>query len=201
MKKGILVLLLGLVMSMANSIIADEITEETSITTTSETWSLHNLYLKPTLQAMFPMNDDLDTGLYVGGRLGYEWCPMLSLEAEVGHSELDFSDDIGDVSTIPLLFNAKVTLFPGTYMVDYYLFAGIGVAFNDIDLGATEVDIDNSLAGQIGGGAEYAFNDSISAFLELRFYFTQPSVDVPVLGDDNVDLNSLLVGGGIVWRF
>jgi opacity protein-like surface antigen len=167
----------------------------------SSTWTLHGWYLEPELDAFIPFNDDLDATLFIGGKLGYQWNEYLSLEIDTGWANMDLAGGIGDVTTVPVLFNVRLNVFPGVYVVDYYVFAGVGIGLNDIDVNIPGVEIDNSFAGQIGGGAEYHINEFLSAFLNVRVYFNNPDVNLPVLGEEDVELNAILVGGGIVWRF
>lgn len=163
--------------------------------------TLHGFYIAPELDAFIPTNDDIDTTVFVGGKVGYQWNEWVALEIEPGWANSDFSGDIGDVTTIPLLFNARLTPWPGVYMVDPYLFGGVGVGFNSIDLAIPGVEIDNSFALQIGGGAEYHINESLSAFLDLRWMFNEPDVNIELNGEDSVDLSAFVIGGGVIWRF
>lgn len=164
-------------------------------------WTLHGLYVEPNFQAFVPFNDNLDVAPFVGGKVGYQWNQYVAVEVDAGWTNPDLDQDAGDVTVVPLLFNARVNLWPGVYMVDPYLFGGIGVSFNDIEVVGDDVDIDNSFAGQIGGGVEYHFNENVSGYLDMRFYFSDPDLSTSVLGESDVDLNSFLVGGGVVWRF
>lgn len=193
MKKLSAVLMMVLALGMGKAALADQ---------DATTWTLHGFYVQPGVEAFIPFNEDLDTTVFIGGKVGYQWNEWFALEINTGWAEADLTGDAGDVTTIPLLFNARVNLWPGVYMVDPYVFGGLGVAFNDIEVaGVSGVDIDNSLAGQIGAGAEYHINESLSAALELSFYFNNPDLNVPVLGEEDVELNAFLVGGNVTWRF
>lgn len=163
-------------------------------------WTLHGFYVEPNVQAFIPFNDNLDTTVYAGGKAGYQFNEWFSAEVEAGWANPDLGS-VGDVTTVPLLFNARVDLWPGVYCVDPYIFGGIGIGFNSIDVTVPGVEIDDSLAGQVGAGAEYHFNESLSGYIDIRFYFNDPDLNKPVLGESDVELNAFLVGGGLVWRF
>ncbi len=161
---------------------------------------LHGFYLEPTVEAFIPFNDDLDSTVYAGGKGGYQFNEWFAAEIEAGWANPDLAD-VGDVSTVPLLFNARINLWPGVYCVDPYVFGGIGIAFNELDGVPAGVEIDDSFAGQIGAGIEYHINESLSAQLELDFYFNSPDLNVPLLDEEDVELNAFRIGGGITWRF
>lgn len=161
--------------------------------------SLRGLYVEPAVEAIIPFDGDLETSFYVGGKVGYQLNEYFSIEAEPGWAEIDVTDEGGTITTIPLLFNLRYNILPGVYMVDPYVFGGIGVSFNDFS--NELVSIKNSFVGQVGGGAEYHFNEWLSAYMEIRCMFSDPGVEIPGLGSGNKDLNSILIGGGLVWRF
>ena len=197
MKKLLMVAMMLVILGVSGMSFANEPVGSQDETT----FTLHGMYLEPNVEAFLPFNDDLDASVFAGGKGGYQWNEWFALEVELGWANPDFTGGMGSVTTIPLLFNARVNLWPGVYMVDTYLFGGIGIAFNSIDVNVPNANIDDSLAGQIGGGAEYRFNESFSAYLDLRFYFSDPDLNVVVLGSKDVSLTSFLIGGGIVWRF
>lgn len=195
MKKLIAVAMMLLAFGSSKAVLADHVHNDSS------TWTLHGWYLEPEVDAFIPFNDDVDATVFLGGKLGYEWNEYLSLEIDTGWANADLAGGIGDVTTVPLLFNVRLNIFPGVYVVDYYVFGGVGIGFNDIDVNIPGVEIDNSFAGQIGGGAEYHINEYLAAFLNVRFYFNDPDVNVPVLGEEDVELNAVLIGGGVIWEF
>ena len=165
-------------------------------------WSLHNVYIEPRLEAFIPFSDDLDTSLYVGGDVGYEWNEWWEFFISIGWAESDLEGDIGDVSIVPLLFNARFNLWPGVYMVDPYIFGGLGVSLNDITVnGVPGADIDDDFAAQVGVGADYWINEQLTAGLKLTFFFCSPDVSPAILSDDDVELNALQIGGNVKWRF
>jgi opacity protein-like surface antigen len=165
----------------------------------SSMWSYHNVYIEPRLEAFIPFEDGLETTLYVGGDVGYEWNEWWAFFVSAGWAEMDIEGTNADVSTVPILFNARFNLWPGVYVVDPYIFGGIGVSLNDTSVGG--VEIDDSFAGQIGAGAEYWITEQLSASLQIRFFFTSPDVSPSLLGDDDIELNALQIGAGLKWRF
>lgn len=195
MKKGVLVVLAFLLLGING--FAQDIYEEEGVSR----W-LHGIYLQPGVDVIIPLNDDLDTSVYLSGKIGYELNEWWSIFFETGWSELDLVEGAGDVTVVPVLFNVRFNFFPDVYIFDYYIFGGIGYSFNDISFDADPaVEVDGAFAGQIGGGAEYWITDSFSVFLNARFFFSDPDLNGVVLGRDDMDLSSFLLGGGIRWRF
>ena len=162
-------------------------------------WTLHGYYIEPTIDGIIPFNDDLDAGFYGGGKIGYQFNDNLSIEIETAWSEFDIAEHGGKLTIIPLLFNLRYNIFPGRYIVDPYVFGGLGVSFNDVD--DESVELDNSFAGQIGGGVEYHINEYLSAYLNVSFLITNADAKAGFLGEEDVELNSVILGGGVVWRF
>jgi opacity protein-like surface antigen len=192
MKKGILVLALMSLM-IGKSYAGHE---------GESTWWLHNVYVEPRVEAFIPLEDGLETSVYLGGDVGYQWNEWWELFISAGWAESDIENVNGDVSVIPVLLNARFNLWPGVYAVDPYVFGGIGASFNDISVaGLPGVDIDDSFAGQIGAGADYWITEQLSISLQLRFFFSSADIEPSVAGDDDVELNALQIGGGVRWTF
>jgi len=197
MKKG--VFLIALMISLISKIgFAGEMYEEEE---GIAGW-LHGVYVQPGVEVITPLNDDLDTSVYLGAKVGYELNEWWSIFVETGWAELDLSGGTGDVTVVPLLFNVRYNFFPDVYIFDYYVFGGIGYSFNDINfIPDPTVEVEDDFAGQIGGGAEYWITNSFSVYLNARFFFSDPNLNGVVLGRDDMDLSSFLLGGGIRWRF
>ena len=197
MKKG--VFLIALMISLISKIgFAGEMYEEEE---GIAGW-LHGVYVQPGVEVITPLNDDLDTSVYLGAKVGYELNEWWSIFVETGWAELDLSGGTGDVTVVPLLFNVRYNFFPDVYIFDYYVFGGIGYSFNDINfIPDPTVEVEDDFAGQIGGGAEYWITNSFSVYLNARFFFSDPNLNGVVLGRDDLDLSSFLLGGGIRWRF
>lgn len=193
MKKGVLVLLT--VLFLGSTAFAQELYEEEG------SW-LQGTYVQPEVDVIIPLNDDLDASVYLSGKIGYELNEWWSIFVEVGWSEMDLSEGAGDVTTVPLLFNVRYTFFPDVYIFDYYIFGGIGYSFNSINFDPDPtVEVDDDFAGQIGAGADYWITKDFSVYLNARFFFSDPDLNGVVLGRDDMDLSSFILGGGIRWRF
>ena len=160
--------------------------------------TLDGLWIDADLNADIPLNDDLDTTLYISGSLGYDINPYLAIYAEAGWREFDFSDIDADVTSVPLLLNARYTFLPDAQWSPY-IFGGLGISLNDIS--SSGVEIDDSFAAQIGGGVEYRLNDALAVYGESRIFFSDPDTSVTLLGQESLDLNSISIGGGVRFDF
>jgi opacity protein-like surface antigen len=159
---------------------------------------VQSLWIDADVNAEIPMNDDLDTTLYISGSLGYDINLYVAIYIEAGWREFDFSDIDADVTSVPLLLNIRYTFAPDAQWSPY-VFGGLGMSLNDIN--ASDADIDDSFAGQVGGGAEYYVNESLAVFTEVRIFLTDPDTSEPLLGHESLDLNSISVGGGVRYDF
>jgi len=159
---------------------------------------VENLWIDADVNAEIPMNDDLDATVYISGSLGYDLNSYFSIYAEAGWREFDFSDIDADVTSVPVILNVKYTFAPDAQWSPY-VFGGLGISLNDIN--ASDADIDNSFAGQAGGGAEYHVNESLAVFAEARIFLTDPDTSEPLLGHESLDLNAISVGGGVRYDF
>jgi outer membrane protein W len=145
------------------------------------------------------MEDQFDTSFHANGRVGYQLSDFWAVEAEGGWTEIDFADTNGDVRLLPAVANLKLTLFPGEYVIDPYLFAGGGYSFNDINLAGVEVDDDFVI--QAGAGVKFHINEAFSLYGEGRYFYHRPDVSPALFGDDELELDAIIVGGGATFRF
>jgi len=161
------------------------------------------LYLEGLGGVAIPTDDNLETSPYAGGRLGYRFTPLLSIEAESGYASFDIKNTPVDLNIVPLMGNVKLYLFSDPKM-DIYVFGGAGVIFTDVeddsdDIEVDEIDFsfdedaDDAFAAQGGAGIIYHFTPHISAFAEGRFLFS----DFDTSGGEDIELHSALIDGGL----
>ena len=165
-----------------------------------ESW-MYRIYISGKGQAIIPFEDTLDVAGYGGGAVGYWWNEWVATEIEVGIVNIEPEDGAYDVDIIPLLFTVRgdIPVELG-WPMHPYIFGGMGVLFND----GTGVNVDDSLVGHVGIGVDYDFTENFLVFVDLRFLFSQPDVDVAsegVVGSSELDLNSMMIGGGLSLQF
>ncbi|WP_158598474.1 outer membrane protein [Notoacmeibacter ruber] len=126
---------------------------------------------------------DLHTGFVVGGTVGYRY-ERIRGELEVsyqrfGGDEFSFggieTDLDGDAYAVYILGNLWADIF--AYRgIGFYAGGGVGAAYVDLDfdaVGLGTVDADEwVVAGQLGAGVTYDFNERVSLDLGYRFKAT-----------------------------
>ncbi|GAA5497606.1 hypothetical protein Rhal01_03802 [Rubritalea halochordaticola] len=150
-----------------------------------------------------------------------KWCPTHShaLYLEVGYTEFDNDYDVEDrqqVFPAPGLYDLDVEIIPVTLNYKYersfsnnlgwYIGAGAGIAFVDMDLEGLSVDDsydDEVFYAQVFTGLTYNFSESFEIFGGVRYIFMD---DPDLTGNSDVDDNAsidedLLVELGLRWNF
>lgn len=166
--------------------------------------------------------DDADSAMYHLQFGAEKWCPSHShaLYLELGYTDfdedyeyLDTSQSVAiipgvydlDIEIIPLTLNYKYER-PLTQSLNWYLGAGIGVAFVDLDVDGTAGSggfDDEVLYGQIFTGLVYNFSESWEMFGGVRYLM----MDEPDLtGFDDLDEHASIDGDflfelGLRWNF
>ncbi|MDP3981322.1 MAG: outer membrane beta-barrel protein [Chlamydiota bacterium] len=166
-----------------------------------DSW-MYRIYISGKGQALVPFENSLDVAGYFGGSVGYWWNEYIATELEVGFANVESENNAYNVDVVPLLATVRGDLpFEFGWPMHPYLYGGLGILFNSAE--GSGVDVDNSLAGIVGIGVDYEFSDNFLAFIDLRFLFSRPDVNsgAGVVGDDTLDLNSIMLGGGITLKF
>jgi OOP family OmpA-OmpF porin len=134
-----------------------------------------------------PLND----GLYMGGRLGYEFSPLLGVEAAAGFTATD--ESVAPGSSVDFFHAAGdllVTPFANRYGGPF-VFVGGGTAQTKVS-GGNRVNKGDL---EYGLGARFWLSDAIGVRLEARsLYFT---ADDPTGASQKI--NNLVIGGGLTF--
>lgn len=145
-------------------------------------------YFSPEVAYVLPTDGDVDDSLFVGARLGYDLNPNWALELESGWTEIGVDTDFGpenlDIEMIPVMANLRYN-FDRCEWGNFYLFGGAGASINHLedDLG-TNLEIDDSVAWQLGVGAEMPLSDSIDGFVDVRYFYNEPDLkNEGIVGD------------------
>jgi OOP family OmpA-OmpF porin len=134
-----------------------------------------------------PLTDDL----YLGGRLGYQFHPLLGVEGAAGFTAT--AEDVtngADVDFFHFSGNLMFTPWQSRYGGPF-LFAGAGSMQTKLQGGSSE----SNGAIEYGGGARFWLSDALGVRLEARNIYA--SVDAP--GGGTVGLDNLVVGGGLTF--
>lgn len=161
------------------------------------------LYLEGLGGAAIPFDDDLETTAYAGGRVGFQFTPMISVEVESGYASFDIEGTPVDLNVVPLLGNVRLYLFSNEAL-DIYIFGGAGVIFTDVEDNSDDIEVDeidfsfdgdadDAFAAQGGAGIIYHFNPHIAVFAEGRALFA----DLDTSGEEDIELHSALVDAGL----
>jgi hypothetical protein len=177
----------------------------TSINSDAHAQDTSNLYLKPEVAYVLPVDGDVDDTIFVGAKAGYEIDDNWAAEIESGWMEYgwDATSNVRnlDVTTIPVLGNLRYGQRCSDDQVGWYGYGGLGWAFNDLEHNSLQARADGSFAWQIGAGVEIPVTTGLDAFLDLRYLWNRANVDVPngvarVAADDIV-LSSVLFTAGV----
>jgi OmpA-OmpF porin, OOP family len=142
------------------------------------------------------------TGWAVGGKVGYDFVgPRIELEG--GYGQIPTSANIpgtainGKVGQVTAMANILYDFMP-TSVITPYIGAGAGVAFVDSNqsLGSTQ------FAYQAMVGLAYNIDASLRFMIEGRYLgTTNPSVNVPGIGNVTYSNNNILALAGVQFKF
>jgi len=166
---------------------------------------LSNVYLKPEVAYVLPVDGEVDDTVFVGAKAGYELDDNWAAEIESGWMQpgWDANDRVRnlEVTTIPVLGNLRYGQRCSDEEIGWYGYGGLGWAFNDLEKNSLQARADGSFAWQIGAGVEIPVAANLDAFLDVRYLWNRANVDVPngvvrTSGDDIV-LSSVLFTAGV----
>ena len=166
-------------------------------------------YLKGFASWAEPTDNDLKSGLYVGGAAGLDLNTYLALEFEAGYYKNDVKDiegiDGGKVCTVPLLVNAIIG-YPATDMIYPYGVVGIGAGINNWNdaAGGIDTDADSSLIAKFGIGCDFYVNENVALYVEGAYIINRADLTAKSGGlssTEKVKLDTWLLGGGLKYHF
>jgi hypothetical protein len=149
------------------------------------------IYFAPEIGYVLPTDGNVDDSVFLGARVGYEFDCHWALELESGWTRVGYDVSHGgpqnvDVDVIPVLANVRFTGQAGDSNWDWYVFGGMGAAFDSVD-GGDAVDVGDSFVWQTGFGADVPIAESTSAFLDVRYQWNQPNLYIDAPLDAQID--------------
>jgi opacity protein-like surface antigen len=155
--------------------------------------------------AIVPKHDDLegfDTGLAFEGGLGFRTSPNFAFELAAGRYAVTRTNPVFEfkqtAAAIPVTGTAKLIAPAGK--VEAYGLVGAGVQFASVkrEEGGSDSDSDHAtaFAFHFGGGLSAALSPNLTFSAELKYVIAKAK-----LFDEDVGLDSLVIGGGLGYRF
>lgn len=137
-------------------------------------------YFAPEVAYVLPTDGDVDDSVFAGARLGYGLGSNLALELESGWTEVGIDTDRTeslDIEMIPVMANLRYN-FDRSDWGYVYTFGGVGASINHLedDLGG-DIEIDDSVAWQVGLGAAIPLSDSMEGFIDIRYFYNEPDLN------------------------
>lgn len=189
----------------------------------SQTWqrpasgaaSTSSRYFFAKLGVTMPQSDDLDgfdNGLALEGGVGFPLAPNMALEVSIGRFATGFEESAYDpyygdmsyevtASAIPI--SGSVKFFGRTGSMELYGLVGLGLYMLSLDeeyqdaFGSESAsESDTSIGLHFGGGFSAAVSPTVSLGLELKYLVAQGT-----FYDTDVSLNSVILTGGLAFRF
>jgi len=148
---------------------------------------------------------DPDGAAFYGANLTYffsnDWALEGALEyctTSVDAKAAGWTDDIGDLTQIPLLLTLRYQPTVGAWMP--YVGAGVGYYFNSFDSSdpADDSDFEDSFGFLLNVGADYMVNANNCLGLDLRYTFNSAEVEDEPNSPD-FELNAFQAG--LTWKY
>ena len=159
---------------------------------------------------------DFDNAAIYGGNLVYYIQRYFSLELSADYvktdTELKGVDsspiNIGELKQVPIILNGRFH-FSTNQKISPYLSGGIGYYLNDFDLSnssaGNELDPDNSIGFNLGGGIQFLLNEHFAIDLDLKYIWNKTDFEAKVPGyapeETSVNLDNFYVGIGLKYYF
>ena len=164
---------------------------------------------------------DFDDAAMFGGNLVYYLHSYFSLELSADYVKTDtefkvsgFSPvNFGELKQVPIILNGRFH-FSTNQKISPYLSAGIGYYINDFDLSdaasselpsGSELDPDDSIGFNLGGGIQFLLNEHFALDLDLKYIWNKTDFEAKAPGYEkeeiSVDLDNFYVGIGLKYYF
>lgn len=169
-------------------------------------------YITPKGGEIDDADTDIDTGFLPSINYTYGVSSNFSLEVSLARAVLDVEIediDFGELTTYPLQVTAQYRIPAGNILP--YFGAGVGYYFNEFDedsiisSAGVSVDTDNSFGFHVNAGCDFFLNQNSAINLDARYFWSKTSTSVDFLGteiaDDDLDLDSLVIGAGLKYFF
>jgi hypothetical protein len=187
------------------ALVASSLLSAVVATQSASAQDMNQVYFKPEVAYVLPVDGDVKSTVFVGAKVGYELDDNWAVEAESGWMQPSWNatDSVRglDVTTIPVLGNLRYGQRCSDEEMGWYGYGGLGWAFNDLEDNSLQARADGSFAWQIGGGVEIPVSQGLDAFLDLRYLWNRANVDVPNgvarVSADDIVLSSVLFTAGV----
>ena len=170
--------------------------------------------------ANLPDNGEIDDAAYVGGTLAYGINQWLAIGLESGWTESEVKEEdnqallgfteVGDLTSVPLLFDILLRVPIQEQPLVPYGVVGLGVIFRDFDtssrLEARNIgqDVDSSFGVNVKAGIDWFINDNWIINFETGYLFSDADSTSTVAGvattvETNADI--FFIGAGVKYVF
>jgi outer membrane protein len=164
---------------------------------------------------------DFDAAAMYGGNLVYYIHRYFSFELSADYVKTDTEikgsglspTNIGELKQVPIILNGRFH-FSTNQKIRPYLSAGIGYYINDFDLSdslssvlpsGSELDPDNSIGFNLGGGIQFLLNEHFAIDLDLKYIWNKTDFEAKAPGyapeETSVNLDNFYVGIGLKYYF
>ena len=159
---------------------------------------------------------DFDEAAIYGGNLVYYIHRYFSLELSADYVKTDTEikgaglspTNLGELKQVPIILNGRFH-FSTNQKISPYLSGGIGYYLNDFDLAGApagyELDPDNSIGFNLGGGIQFLLNEHFAIDLDLKYIWNKTDFDAKAPGvpteEVSVDLDTFYAGVGLKFYF
>jgi outer membrane protein len=159
---------------------------------------------------------DFDAAAMYGGNLVYYIHRYFSFELSADYVKTDTEikgsglspTNIGELKQVPIILNGRFH-FSTNQKISPYLSGGIGYYLNDFDLSnssaGNELDPDNSIGFNLGGGIQFLLNEHFAIDLDLKYIWNKTDFEAKVPGyapeETSVNLDNFYVGIGLKYYF
>jgi opacity protein-like surface antigen len=166
---------------------------------------MNNVYFKPEVAYVLPVDGEVDDSVFVGAKVGYELDDNWAAELESGWMQpgWDATDRVRnlDVDVVPVLGNLRYGQRCSDEEIGWYGYGGLGWAFNHLETNSLQARADGSFAWQLGAGVEIPVATNLDVFLDVRYLWNRANVDVPNgvdrVSSDDIVLSSVLFTAGV----
>lgn len=164
-------------------------------------YALGSVYVKPEVGYALPTDNDVDSTVFLGAKVGYDIDSNWAAELETGWMRFGIDDEGAkdlDINTTPVLANIRYGQRCDHDQVGWYTYAGVGWASNHLDSNDLGVSLQDATIWQVGLGAEIPVSDDVDGFVDVRYLANSSNIYTPAQIDaGDVDLNAVIFAAGV----
>lgn len=153
--------------------------------------------VEPNDAAMFGINFTYFFDKYISLELSADYT-----ETDVEISALGLSDEVGELTQIPILLSGRIH-FSTNPKVNPYLSLGVGYFFNDFDSdpNISGIDVDNDFGYHVGAGIEFFFSENTALNIDGKYIWTEVEAEDITGATEDFEINPFILGLGIKYYF